>query len=934
MNNYYKILSFVCIFLFSLNLVFSSFTVYNSNFEENDFFSFQDLTFYLGSNQNTSFEFTYEIFLNDNSSSTHTQIFNASLCTITQINEEYCFQGTLLDYIHTSNTSFISAITFKITQLTTSSNIISNKTIYLDFIPPTIDIEYSINSQNQELTIEVEVRDNLHSTISNELYVEVEENSSIIRKIFNTSFQTNSTQISFNTTINISSALKHSIVVESRDRAGNLQKRTRSFELQDIFPPKLANVTITDTFSNQIKLIFDIEDESNISSWTVKLGSREYREDFTTSSNQITSGNFEIVLSQIPQNEFLIILEDEFSNSKMYNLTSQIQNIQIRTIPSIISNILRIDAQNAQECSVRGFNSNRVNEFVRTSSSSSIFELELSRDNNINIEEKEYNLEIECSNELMIQQIRHFLIVDTTPPAIEIFNVKTNSQGTVDIEFEVDNTTSRVEIFESGRIISRDNSFNSNTNLNSNTNFQGYFTDTQVQYPQEYRYRLQVYDEVGNVNISEEIRVIPQKVSVDLQVEKQEFEEFVRVTIRTEENIKGKISHDLRIQRDIQSNESISYLKIFEKPTGIVVTKEDENSVEFENLQERQFTFTILKGEDNFNVYVEIEDGVGNKNSQDLIIEALSSSTQLQQTQNGVLQQVNNNEREHLNATSNAEIDDKSIKKNIFIGSSNLFEVLKWLIICFLIVIVVFVIIRICPIMYSNIKDLVDKEKAYRELKQKEITRKKKSSQKMFHFSFGHSRNVSFDKEIYKRLEDKKIQDTKRRIEEEEKKRKLRNQQFNQRSEYDRAKFNDLNIRPQDIDFSKKPKVDSIQKINVEKEKKSYSNEDLFSNKSKVLPEKSSFISRLFSSRSPNREVNFKREELFNNKNIQNENVGNLNSNLDETVGEKSNDLLNTQNKISPKVDLGLDAYLQKRSKSKKWFLLQKQVDEEVRRRF
>ena len=953
MNIVLKSIYTIIIILLLSQSIYSSFTIYNSDFEETQYFSFQDLTFYIASNTNSSFEFQYEIVLTDNSSTQYSQLFNVSTCSQNLIPEQYCTQLSLLDFIHSSNTSFVSAIEFGITKLSPQ---ITSKTIFLDFIPPSIIIDYAINSQTQQLFIEVDVRDNLDSIISNMLFVELEDGNSQATRIFNTSFKTNSTNTLFNTSLNITSASRYTIIVESRDAAGNLQQQTRSFELQDIFPPKIVNLSIIDTFSNQIQLHFSIEDESNLSSWIVKLGSREFREDFTSSQTPIQQGNFEIVLSQFPNSEFTIFVEDEFSNSKVYNFTSQIEVIEIRNLPKLISNRLQIQAQNAQFCEIRGFRSisssssslGSFENMTQTSSSSNIFEYELPSD----VVEEVQTIEIECSNEFMTQQIEHTLEVDMTPPKIIEFNVEANNQGTIDIIFNVDNTTSRVEIEKDSRTLSTQR-----VSRDFQTNTLVTFTDSQVQYPQEYRYRIIVYDEVGNRNRSEEIRVIPQKSNVNLEIEVVEFDEFVQLLVSTEKEIQGLIRHNARFSSTSRFNSS----SIFQTPTGVVVTSQnlERGSIEFENLQQEQLVFIINRIDSDFIISFEVEDSLSNKNSQDIQISRLKTQTTELQIEGGlVLQGSNSSSSISINTTQIDEEEDlRENKFSVFssfknwINDTKIFNILLWILIFVLIIVILGILFRVGPTWYKDITNSIQRERAYRELTQKPIVKKNnqknKNSQKIFHFSFGHSKSVSFDKEIYRRLEDKKIQDTKKRLEEEERRRKLRTQQFNQRSEYDRAKFNDLNIKPLDLDFSRKtssPRAISKSASNLDVNKDT--NIDA-NTKSSVTPQnqklnlKQNFFKSLFKK---NKEDFLKstNETKLRNSNSSNNLIRNSSednsSNFKESDFNKSNFNENINPKYSStysssKNNLGLDEYLQKRTKAKRWFLLQKQVDEEIKKR-
>lgn len=934
MNIFYKLLFFLIVFFFSISTVFSTFIIYNSNFEETRYFSFQDLTLYIASNQNSSFEFQYEIVLTDNSSNQYVEIFTLSNCNISQISEQYCTELTLLDFIHSSNSSFISAIEFNIIQLTSQSN---SKTIFLDFIPPTITIDYTITSQSQELFIEVEVLDNLDSTISNTLYVEIEEDDSQFRRIFNTSFQTTQIHTKFNTTINLTSSSRYIITVESRDEAGNLQQRTRSFELQDIFPPQLSNLSIVDTFTNQIKLHFTLQDESNISSWIVKSGSREYREDFSTitSNTPITKESFEVVLPQIPNSEFTIFVEDQFSNSKTHNFTSKIEIIEITNIANKISNSLQIRAQNAQNCNIRGFKeeSQSFENMTSLSSISFLFEYVLPK----SISEKEYNIQIECSNEFMTQQVSHTLSVDRTPPRIIEFDVMPNSNEGIDIMFNVDSTTSRVEILRNSRVLT---TLRESRDFDTNTNF--IFTDNQVEYPQQYTYKIRVFDEISNSNSSDEFTVVPPKTDVKLTLEVLEFDEFVRILVKTEEQITGSISHNARFNSNLNSNFNSS--SVFQTPTGIVITSKNSqgNRINFENLEGDEFVIVVNRVESDFTVTIEVKDSVSNVNLDNVEISKLSSKISNVESEMRIALQESDliNSSSQINATVIDE-DENELNSNLVLNSSSnfkngAFKILLWLLLLCLIMFIIFILLKIGSTWYANIKNSLDKERAYRELRQKEVIKKKSNSvQKLFHFSFGHSKSVSFDKEIYKRLEEKKIQDTKKRLEEQEKRRKLRTQEFNQRSEYDRAKFNDLNIRSRSINFSK-TKNTNLQNSTKNKYTDNYKNNS-----------QKNFFSFLF--RKNNLNNNLDINSLDNSSNNSNKNsntdfdvlqkkTDSNSSNKDDLVIENTSADIEFKVKYSPqtstKVDLGLDDYLQKRSKSKKWFLLQKQVDDEVKRRF
>ncbi|MFP4401930.1 MAG: hypothetical protein ACLFPL_01755 [Candidatus Nanoarchaeia archaeon] len=927
--------------------VFSSFQIFNEDFENQEYFSLSNLDYIIATNNSNNVSLTYTI---DNT--TFTQSFVPQNCTITQIESQYCVQDTLNNYIQSTNTSFMSAVSFDFSQNNDTNDI---QTIYIDFISPSIQLNYSIHSKSKQLLIDVNSTDNLYVD-SSSLKVLYESQNSSQNVEFSQTYNTST----FNASLPLSKTGNYTIEVLSRDRAGNEKLVTRHIRVEDIFAPQIENFTIKRSYQDTYSTNFTITDMSGIKRWRMFIGNIEHAQTYTNNQTQDT------IIQQLNTmpDQIRFEVEDIFNNTQEYNFS----NFEMPTIESeeYISDELIVTSPQATSCMLKsGFNTNN-REFERTNSDN--FVLDISSNN---IGDNTYTIIVECLNNNSISQEEFEVVVDTTPPSITRFDVEADENGHIKILYKADSDTTRLNLLKNSQTIRLDESGST-------------YVDEDVEYQEEYEYELEAIDRAGNRQISKLFELSPRKVTISFDYYTQESEDDTqeRIIIQSEDNLRGSIQFESK--NDVEFNDSMVEISNVQ---GAQITKREDSTYSIETNSD-VIEFDITRLEEQFTMNLFLEDDYSNSRREEITIQ---SSPQNQNTQASVEERSLQNQNENQ---SSEEVKAQETSTNETLSSSILGEnnsettstsnsPLQW----FWIIFVILALLAVFLFLYSQIdllKNWHDKNRAYNQLIQK------RKGNSFLKFPYSTSKNtVSFDKEIHKRIEDKHKKDMEKKEQELERKRKRLEQQYKQKSQYDQDKLNDLSGQQSRRDiFSQNPVYVTNKTASKRTHKKFTQNPEPEYNTTKYKSNTSSgftgfSLSSIFpflSSKKENNENTIKQDnteqskqrtssnsnsrDIFGGRGIQttykyssqddeNDNtktsshknsVCSRNSNNLEKKTQQENmtdskdnteqEQQEIERKTPQRLNIDWDSYLKKKSKSRSWFLAQKEVDSELRSRY
>lgn len=500
------------LFLFTLIFIQSSFSfvIENNIGEETEFFSLQNSIVKINSLTDISpLKISYSI--NNNNIE---NFFNLSSC-----DTSYCLELDLVDLSEISNTSFSSSTIFILSSQT------QNKSIYLDLDRPQINLNsFYINNSNLSLNLNLNIYDTTSEIHKVEVFKKIGNNLSFIENLSNFSFFK----------YNLEKQENLSLVFIAEDLAGNTKREDFIFEITDIFPPKILNLTL-EKKENVFYLDFKISDD-NLKNYKVGQNSIFMVE-------EVNSNIFEKDLPLSFQNGIIsFMVEDDFGNliSKEINLN---QKISISNLNNYINNKNFNFNSDADTCILKKINSNNYN--LAFNKQSSKFSLNLNINN-----DGEYNLEFICQKNNYIEYFSQIIYLDTQKPTNSILSYQRKDKGDIVLEWTASTDNNLFVEY----LLYRDNK-------RIFTGTELYFIDTLVSYPNEYEYKLEVQDKAKNSIFSDTVAVIPKKDSVYLNLN------FPTPLTQKENNYSLFISTDIYsdIQVKVENNDSIIFLEEFLK---------------------------------------------------------------------------------------------------------------------------------------------------------------------------------------------------------------------------------------------------------------------------------------------------------------------------------------------------------------------------------
>lgn len=236
--------------------------------------------------------------------------------------------------------------------------------------------------------------------------------------------------------------------------------------------------------------------------------------------------------------------------------------------------ILRLTSSNANKCVLTKINSDTYNKEFNKDSQQFNVNLDIS-------EQKKYDITFYCENSNLKVYYQRGFTYDTEPPTKPVLSAYANEDGFVDLNWSksVDSFTTDIEY-----VLYRDD----------DEIFDGEerdYEDDEVSYPDEYEYYVEAIDKAGNDVRSDYIKIVPRKVDVRLFSNLGEVQTF--------------------------KNQNYTFILDTEKNASIVVkhlhNKKVVKEFKLDNLVEERVELGLSFVEGLNEVVVEITDSIGNK---------------------------------------------------------------------------------------------------------------------------------------------------------------------------------------------------------------------------------------------------------------------------------------------------------------------------------
>jgi hypothetical protein len=468
----FKSLNLVVFFLFLVSLGFSI-KVMDLNGEEREYFSY-NVPDIIIETSNISNEIILSYNLNNN---VINESYNLTSCVLNSSN--YCLELNIFDLIQKTNNSIQASLKYNI--------YFQNLTnyFYLDLIPPRFDfINYSINKSSRNITIYFNYSDDFNINKVGLYYINVSNNSSnFLSSLLNKSnFSFDILEENFK------------LKVEIKDNALNEVIKEKEYNIEDIFEPKILYYNFFESLNNNLKLNLSLEDNSVISKISLKYNEMEINL-YPNQSNYINE-------IQLPKKEnFKLLVFDNNSNvlEKNFEILSSFDFNRVKEYSNKKEFLINIFADSCKLILLNGDLESK--NFVKINSNN--FKLDLSE---FDLNEGKINIKFICSLNNYTKEFESYFYYDITPPKNIELKVEKLNDGKIKLFWDKsEDETGEVKYY----IFKNDEKITS-TSRNG-------FYDSDVLYPEEYEYHLEIKDLAGNSIISNKVKEIPKKVKFNFK---------------------------------------------------------------------------------------------------------------------------------------------------------------------------------------------------------------------------------------------------------------------------------------------------------------------------------------------------------------------------------------------------------------------------------
>lgn len=453
------------IFFTFLMLVSSSFAfnLTNSNDNSQVYFPLSDSLVKVQTLENiSSFDVKYV-----NGNITKITSYNLSSCN----NSSKCGSFTITDFI--SN----NGLTLANTNLSVVLNNVS-KSVYLDITKPDFTfISSSIDNVSMKVNFVFSYSDNM-GVSKVELYK---------KQGLDTTFVSNLTGVN-NYSLDIVSAGVLELVFKVYDLAGNVETFNQNIEIVDFTKPKITSSKLN-LKEGKYQLYFTLSDE-NLSKYEIVQGSLKLSGDVSGTSHTATinlpfdSGSIEFrvydgagnmgVKTILLSSPFTNTYSTKFSNDKIMKFTSNAVSCKLVSVDS----------------------SSDSRDFTKDGN---VFSIDLNFISSI----KNYVVNFYCENSDFKEEFTYDFFYDTNNPTNSTLSVSREDDGGLRLMW-TDATDLESDV---SYVLYRDGE-----QRYSGTKTK--FVDSEVKYPNEYKYSLKVLDAAGNYVNSNDVSEVPKKVDI------------------------------------------------------------------------------------------------------------------------------------------------------------------------------------------------------------------------------------------------------------------------------------------------------------------------------------------------------------------------------------------------------------------------------------
>lgn len=528
------LLLFISIFL-TINIAYG-FTISDSSNTNTNYFSINSLDVFVKTdNILSNFSVKYSI-----SNETFIKSFDLISCE----SNNFCGNFNILNLINNENNTFSGSTIFNIS--------IGNESqiIYLDLEKPEFNlINSSIDTTNKLLNLKFNYSDNFENIKSVEIYKVVGSSQSKLANLLN--------KQNYNYSLTSSGNITLKFIVS--DFANNYREFEKVFEISDLFVPKINSYFIT-LKDGKYSLKFNVSDNSLKKYEISQNGLNLYSEINGTNYEREVSLPFEFGSIELKVFDLVgnVVSEDIFLKSPITNgdFDKFVNKKQIKI------------SSNADSCYLIKFDSKIKNQLLTKDSKNIIFNFDFD-------ELKNYNFKYYCDKDNFREYFTNNIFFDDYKPTFSNLSIfKENSGNLRLIWTKSEDLQSNIKyiLYKNGEKIY------SGSKLE--------YLDTDVVYPNLYKYMIKVFDEAGNYIESNEVSQVPKKVVVALSSNFETINSVksadIDLKINTDKNSKVIIS--------VKNSGNIIFKKILEnssfKLDEKIKLKNGLNQINIESIDE------------------------------------------------------------------------------------------------------------------------------------------------------------------------------------------------------------------------------------------------------------------------------------------------------------------------------------------------------------
>ena len=507
-----------------------SFEIQDSQGAQRNFFSLSDSVVSIYDDSNETLEVSYTL----NSQETLLEY------NLTQCDDDFCIELDLLTLFDSDNssTTIPNEFDFSISNET--------KTVYLDVVKPDISIiDEVLNASLNQVEVEFTYSDNSNSFSLVELLVKENSNYVFDRVLNSTSF-----------VFELNEQEEFDYQIRVIDEAGNSNSISSSIEVGDIYEPILEEFVYTLKESTYY-VEFEISDDTQLASYAFTQGSVSLEEDISGITFEKT------VTLPFTKGDVSLVVFDENNNS-FSRTFSLIDDISISSVKRYSNKEEFSFTSNANSCSlIEVDGSSDTSSFTKSGSTFKV-DVDVQRFEDVLIS-------FSCINDGFKKYFEKEFFYDTSSPEDIELTLEEKDNGEIYLEW----TQSQDDHLDVRYILYRDGD---EIYEGSKTRYE----DDDVEYPQTYDYYVEVVDLAGNSEESAEIEGTPLKTDIEFFVSTSNNQ----VVQDSKFFLKGALEDGATLEINVKYNGNLIHTKSLKGNSNDqfstqVLLEEGLNSIEF-----------------------------------------------------------------------------------------------------------------------------------------------------------------------------------------------------------------------------------------------------------------------------------------------------------------------------------------------------------------